>query len=152
MTSRLLLLFAGLGFLTQCQTPPADEGGTRPVGENVLTTREIKAALRGEVDFVSHIKPILATKCIMCHDGASLPGRMNLSNRREAVRTGTLGGLIIPGYPDRSKFLTQLDLATAHVKAMPPVGERVTEDEEAILRRWIEQGAAWPDGDAGAIE
>jgi hypothetical protein len=51
---------------------------------------------------------------------------------------------LVPGQPERSLLLTKIEGAHAHVKAMPPVGERLTQDEVRILERWIRQGAKWP--------
>jgi hypothetical protein len=35
---------------------------------------------------------------------------------------------------------------------MPLVGNRLTDTESKILRRWIAEGAYWPDGRAGALK
>jgi hypothetical protein len=56
-------------------------------------------------------------------------------------------GFLVPGQPDRSLLLTKIKGADAHIKAMPPVGERLTKEELAILRRWVVQGAEWPAAD-----
>jgi hypothetical protein len=34
---------------------------------------------------------------------------------------------------------------------MPPVGETLTPEEAALLRRWISQGAFWPAGSSGKL-
>ncbi len=55
------------------------------------------------------------------------------------------GIVVVPGAPDDSKLL-------AHVLSggMPPevkgISQKLADDEIALLRRWIETGAAWPEG------
>jgi hypothetical protein len=34
---------------------------------------------------------------------------------------------------------------------MPAMGHRIADDEVALIKRWIEQGAEWPEGEAGVI-
>jgi hypothetical protein len=34
---------------------------------------------------------------------------------------------------------------------MPAMGHRISKEEIAIIRRWIEEGAVWPDGKEGMI-
>jgi uncharacterized membrane protein len=152
MNGRFLLLTIGMSLLTLtgCSTPPESE--TRPRGQNVLDQATLKRAQTGRVDFKSHIKPILETKCAPCHNQEALPGRMSLANHREAMRSGTLRGFIIPGQPDASPLLTRLQSAHTNVQAMPPVGESLTSDEVSLIKRWITQGAPWPEGPEGTLK
>jgi len=152
-TRLLTLLSAALSahLLVSCQH--ADEGSeTRPAGENVLDRAALREAKSGTVSFESHVKPVLEAKCVACHQREALPARLNLESRAAARRTGALGAFIVPGAPERSLFLTKLGEAHASVQAMPPVGETLTKDEVAILRRWIAQGADWPEGAAGMLK
>lgn len=127
------------------------ESETRLPGRNVLEAAALKEAQAGKVDFVSHMKPILEAKCVMCHNKSAQPGRMSLASQADALETGALGGFIVPGNPDKSRFITHVKGAHASVKAMPPVGEVLTTEETAIIRRWISQGAQWPGGAAGRL-
>ncbi len=145
----LALLISAL--LGACATTTENESQTRPIGENSLSEREMRRALSGAVDFTRHVKPVLEAKCVACHNADGLPGRLNLSSREAAVRSGALGVFIVPGKPDQSLLVTQIASAPAHLKAMPPVGQQVTDQEIAVLRRWIAQGAAWPAGPAGVL-
>lgn len=135
---------------TACQH--TDEGSeTRPTGVNVLSAEELDRAEKGRVDFTAHVKPILAAKCVACHHSEALPGRLNLESRAAARRSGALGAFIVPGDPERSLFLSKLDEAHVNLQAMPPVGETLTAEEIRVLRRWIAQGAPWPEGRAGQL-
>ncbi len=143
--SRLLCLF-----LAACSTPPDPE--TKPMGENVLSKEAIKAAKTAPVDFVVHVKPVLERKCVMCHNRKALPGHMSLENRTQAMRSGALGAYIVPGHPENSLLVANVHSAHQNVSVMPAVGERLTKDEYAILRKWVQEGANWPAGAAGTLE
>jgi uncharacterized membrane protein len=147
------LHFSAIGLvvlIVGCAAP--DQGGeTRLPGRNVLSEAQLRAASAGKVSFSDHVKPILEAKCAMCHNAVAQPGRMSLANQAEAIQTGTLGAWIIPGKPEQSRFIHQLESAHAEVKAMPPVGEALTHEERLLLRRWIAQGAFWPAGKMGRL-
>lgn len=146
-------LFSALAaaVLVSCQTAPFSEPETRPLGENSLSRGEMRRALAGPVDFTRHVRPILEAKCVACHSEGGLPGRMDLGSRERAVRSGALGVFIVPGKPEQSLFVSQIGSAPAHLKAMPPVGQQVTDDEIRVLRRWIAEGARWPHGAEGEL-
>jgi hypothetical protein len=38
------------------------------------------------------------------------------------------------------------------MSVMPAVGERLTDDEYAILKEWVKEGARWPAGTAGTLK
>jgi uncharacterized membrane protein len=137
--------------LSGCASQREDFKGTRPAGENVLSSTEMSRALIGRVDFERHVKPVLQQKCVMCHNSEALPGKMDLTSQLAARRARVLGVLIVPGSPERSLFLQRISDAAGHAAAMPPVGEQVTRQEMKLLERWIRQGAEWPPGPAGTL-
>lgn len=135
--------------LASCSTPPDPE--TKPMGENVLSKESIKAAKTGPVDFVTHVKPVLERKCVMCHNRKALPGHMSLENRAQAMRSGALSAYIVPGHPENSLLIAHVHSAHQKISVMPAVGERLTKDEYAILNKWVKEGASWPSGAAGTL-
>ncbi len=136
--------------LASCSTSPDSE--TKPMGENVLSKEAIHAAKTGPVDFVAHVKPVLEAKCVMCHNRKALPGHGSLENRKEATRSGALGAYIVPGHPEYSLLVANVKTAHHKTSVMPAVGERLTEDEYAILQKWVKEGAAWPAGKEGTLK
>lgn len=153
MNSRRIPTRLALALLLTCASCQHTEEGseTRPAGVNVLTARALREARTGTVSFEKHVKPILEAKCVACHQKDALPGRLNLESRAAARRSGALGAFIVPGAPDSSTFLTRLDEAHSSLQAMPPVGQTLTPEETRLLRRWIAQGAHWPEGAAGVL-
>ncbi|MCB1277929.1 c-type cytochrome domain-containing protein [Prosthecobacter sp.] len=150
MNIRRLSCLLSVLVLAACSTPPDSE--TKPMGENVLSKEEIKAAKTGPVDFVAHVKPVLEAKCVMCHNRKALPGHMSLESRPEVLRTKTLGTYIVPGHPETSLLVANTASTHQNVSVMPAVGERLTKEEYAILRKWVKEGANWPSGGAGTLK
>lgn len=144
------LAFAALLLgLTACSSPDSE---TSWAGRTVLAPSVLAAALE-HPDFVSHVKPILEAKCAMCHNKKTLPGSMNLDDRRAAFTPTKTGHLVIvPFHPEHSLLIANIRQSHQQVKAMPPVGERITKDEISVLKTWIAQGAAWPEGRDGRLK
>lgn len=151
MYAQPLCAIGALLFLAACQLPNPSESETRPPGTTVLSPSALAEARSSPVDFAAHVKPILAAKCVACHTSVAQPGKMDLSSRAAATRSGALGLWIVPGQTEKSLLLTKVSNAPAHLQAMPPVGEQITRDELAILRKWITEGAPWPSGNAGLV-
>lgn len=122
----------------------------------VVTSLAVSAiACRAEeppVDFVRQIKPILADRCVECHHAESMLGDLNLQTRKLALAKRSTGPVIVPGQPDRSLLLMTLTLPPKDSKAMPATGHRIPKDEVSLVRRWILEGAKWPEGPEGVIE
>lgn len=153
MKHRLFLVIAAAvaaGILAACSHPDPEGAQTAPPGETVLSVSEIQSAKK-HVDFATHVKPILEARCVMCHNRKALPGRMSLENKKLAFAPAPTGMPIVPGHPEKSLILTNIKNGHAHVNAMPPVGERITKDELAVLTKWIKDGAVWPEGRAGKL-
>lgn len=109
------------------------------------------AAEEPPVDFARQIKPIFADRCIECHHSGSLMGDLNLQSRKLAFRQRSGGPVILPGRPENSLLVLMLMLPAKDKKAMPATGHRIPMDEVNLIRRWIKEGANWPEGDEGFI-
>jgi hypothetical protein len=94
-----------------------------------------------KVDFGRDIRPILSNSCFKCHGPAVQKGKLRLDDRDTAVDKGA----IVPGKHADSELLKRVLLADSEDGRMPPdgVGERLTRDQVAKLRAWIEQGAEY---------
>jgi uncharacterized membrane protein len=146
----LVLSVVVTAFIAACSHPGGTDSGTSLAGTTVLSAAALKDA-RQKVVFTDHVKPILEAKCVMCHNHKTLPGRMSLESRKAAFSGGASGLPIVPGHPEQSMLITNIKSAPAHMTAMPPVGERITKDELAVLTKWIKDGADWPEGKAGKL-
>lgn len=104
-----------------------------------------------KVSFSSQIRPLLEARCVNCHNAGALFGDLNLENRELAFKPRSKGAVITPGSPDKSSFYLVLTLPEGDRKAMPPTGHRISDEETALIKLWIHQGAEWPAGPEGVV-
>jgi mono/diheme cytochrome c family protein len=106
-----------------------------------------------KLSFRDTIKPVLREKCAHCHNRKTLPDKVSFESKKLAF-TKTKAGqpIIVPGKPDESLMVLAIESPVFHEKAMPLVGPRPNVDEIALIRRWIAEGAEWPDGPVGRIK
>jgi len=97
------------------------------------------------VDFDRDIRPLLREHCAVCHGATQQHGDLRLDRRQ-------IGGGnavdIIPGNASRSRLVWRIS-GSEYGPQMPPTGP-LRADEIAIIRAWIDQGAAWPETNASA--
>lgn len=100
------------------------------------------------VNFNHDIRPILSANCFTCHgpDEAHREADLRLDTQDGMFADRDEGALIAPGKPDQSLLLTRVRSHDADA-VMPPsdTGERLTDDQIELLRRWIAEGASWGD-------
>ncbi len=87
---------------------------------------------------------ILHVRCLVCHGRHKQEGGLDVSTREGLLKGGKSGPAIIPGKPDESLLVRQIDSG-----AMPPLALQrgyavrpVTSDELEKIRLWIKSGAA----------
>ncbi|NUQ66156.1 MAG: DUF1549 domain-containing protein [Pirellulales bacterium] len=90
-----------------------------------------------------HIARILERSCLDCHSGDSPKGGLSLATAKTALAGGESGPAIVPAKPDESLLL---DYVGGEEPAMPKGRDPLSAEEIALLRRWIAEGAVWPDG------
>ncbi|MCF7567190.1 PSD1 and planctomycete cytochrome C domain-containing protein [Sabulilitoribacter arenilitoris] len=105
-------------------------------------------ALPETVDFNFHVRPILSDRCFHCH-GPDENGRkadLRLDVRADVISKGHDKELftIKPGKPWESNLIRRI-LTEKEEELMPPPDSKLylTDEEKAILIKWIEQGAAY---------
>jgi hypothetical protein len=101
----------------------------------------------GPIDFKTHVRPLLIINCLECHNREDAPrsGNFILETRVLAMTTGSAPPAIIPGDPDKSPLITVMTLDPLHQRAMPPAPDKIWGVRLEILRRWIKEGAVWPE-------
>ncbi len=88
--------------------------------------------------FETHIQPLLANKCVDCHQGDEAKGGLRLDQLIHLYKGGTSGPILEPGNAQKS-FLFHITAS----KEMPPASHDtpLTLEELELLRIWIESGA-----------
>ncbi len=112
----------------------------------MLTPLLLSAAIgHAAVSFESEVKPIFEKHCVECHGPKKQKSEFRLDDREVALHGGeSHAPNILPGKAAESpliKFVTTTDRDTR----MPPKGERLTAAEVDTLKRWIAEGAVWPE-------
>lgn len=97
------------------------------------------------VDFARDVRPILVKNCYSCHGPQKHKAGLRLDRKAEALAGGDSGAVIEPGNAVESPLIDRIT-SDDPTTAMPPKGDRLTPDQVALVRSWIEQGANWPDG------
>ncbi len=94
------------------------------------------------VDFRRDVRPILARKCMTCHDSRAKMSGLSLASAADAMRGGKRGAAIIAGNPDASLLIQMVSGASPR---MPLQSAPLSAGEVATLRTWIAGGANWPE-------
>ena len=98
-----------------------------------------------KVDFNAEIKPLLNKKCITCHGGVKRQSGFSLLFRSDALAKNKSGKVaIIPGDASNSEMIKRLYLKDPEER-MPYKHPPLSNEEIALLIKWINQGAEWGD-------
>ena len=100
-----------------------------------------------DVDFARDVKPILAAACVKCHGAEKPKGKYRLDGKAFAFK----GGHLRPHDARNSRFF-QLLVAADEDERMPQKAPPLKAEQIDLLRRWIDQGATWPDDGSRDVE
>jgi mono/diheme cytochrome c family protein len=101
-----------------------------------------------KVDFVRDIQPIFKTSCAPCHAGERPKAGLRLDNKALALEGGISGAVITPGNSGDSRLMHRV-LGLNGERQMPLGGAPLKAEQIELLRRWIDEGAEWPESAAG---
>ncbi len=89
------------------------------------------------------VQPILADKCISCHNDDQSKGGLDLTTEEALLRGGDELPAVVGGQPMESGIFQRVTLPFGHSKFMPPRGRPLSYREVRILEWWIENGASF---------
>jgi hypothetical protein len=92
--------------------------------------------------FEAEVRPLLAEKCQKCHGSEEQNGSLRLDALKPMLAGGDSGPAVVPGHPEKSLLVKAVSYNDTNVQ-MPPDG-KLPDDKVAILSRWIQMGAPWP--------
>ena len=97
--------------------------------------------------FARDVRPILSDHCFACHgpDDKARKAGLRLDTQEGAFAETESGArAIVPGKPGESELIARIESDDPDL-LMPPKksGKPLTPEQIAVLRRWVEQGAAW---------
>lgn len=89
------------------------------------------------LQFERDVRPILKAHCFHCHgEESKLEGGLDTRLVRQMVAGGDSGPAIVVGSAERSLLWKRIQSGE-----MPPKGKGLSPSEQAILRKWLDQGA-----------
>ncbi len=96
-----------------------------------------QSAYADPLSFEKDVRPILKAHCFHCHGESGVTeGSLDVRLRRWLISGGDSGEAIQPGEPEDSLLLDRVSSGE-----MPPGDKRLTPEEIARLRQWIQDGA-----------
>ena len=100
------------------------------------------------VDYARDVRPLLVAHCIKCHGPDEQKSGLRLDAVATAIEGGNSGAAIVAGKSDQS-LLVKAITGADEVSAMPPeeAGPRLSAEQIAVVRRWIDEGAKAPADD-----
>ena len=115
------------------------------LGATVLAGAETK------IDFKRQVQPLLAQRCYECHGEKKQKSGVRFDRKSAAFKGGDSGKpALVAGHSADSPLLQRI-LSTDPEEMMPPKGEKLSPDQIALLKQWIDEGATWPD-DASSVD
>jgi len=139
------ILIWGLGFCGR--VPGADPA--QPVATIAPATPAVDAAAGASggaaeaIEFFERkVRPLLAQRCLECHSGDHAKGSLRLDSKAGVLAGGDTGPAVVPGKPGESLLVDAVNYGDTY--QMPPKS-KLASDEVAVLTRWVEIGAPWPE-------
>lgn len=150
-------LVHGEGFYTRPLYPAEKDSGKGgddgPVishddGDSAADVRERhpEGPIPEKPDYIKDIQPMLQRSCVKCHGPEKRKSGLRLDVKRFAFKGGESGPVaIVAGNPDKSLVYSMCTKPADDEDLMPSRGKLLALSEIETLKRWIEQGAVWPD-------
>lgn len=104
------------------------------------------AAAEPPVDFARDVLPILSDNCFHCHgpDEGGRKAKLRLDTREGAYRVKDDVAVVVPGNSGKSELVARILSEDPDDMMPPPDGVRkLTPAQKQILKRWVDEGAAW---------
>ncbi|MEW6303466.1 MAG: DUF1549 domain-containing protein [Verrucomicrobiota bacterium] len=105
--------------------------------------KQLPAPAAKKVDFVKDIQPILEVSCAQCHGRGKDKGGFSIETRELFLKGGDSGKIVSPGKSAESYVVETISGLDPEI-IMPAKGKKLTRDQVAIFRAWIDQGMPWP--------
>ncbi len=129
LRSRFIAVFACFGLLSTSPIALANKPGDHS---------------REQLEFFEKkIRPLFVENCYICHsEHHKEAGGLRVDDYRAITLEGKNGAAVVPGHADKSLLIRRVTHAD-DAKIMPP-DHRLSEQQIADLKKWIDDGAAWP--------
>lgn len=99
------------------------------------------------VDYLRDIKPIFKERCFACHGALEQQSNLRLDTGSATRQGGDSGPAVVVGKSAESPLIERVSAAGLSER-MPPEGMPLTAGQIALLKAWIDQGAASPENES----
>ena len=104
---------------------------------------QLPAPATRPVDFARDIQPIFEASCVQCHARGKAKGSFSLETRADFLTGGDAGPAAVSGRSAESLVVEMISGLNPE-NIMPEKGKRLTRDQVALFRAWIDQDLPWP--------
>jgi mono/diheme cytochrome c family protein len=105
---------------------------------------QLPAPATRPIDFAKDIQPIFEASCVQCHARGKDKGGFSLETRADFLEGGESGVVAVAGKSAESYVVEMISGLNSEV-VMPKKGKKLTRDQIAAFRAWIDQGMRWPE-------
>jgi len=106
----------------------------------------------GKVDFEKQVLPIFKERCFECHrkeytdENGRIKkpkGKFRMDGAEFLLKSGSSApDNVVPGDGAKSLVYSTTTLPDDADEAMPPKGDRLTKEQQDIIKKWIDEGAS----------
>src|SRR3954470_23398536 len=115
----------------------------------VAAPKTLAGGNSAKVDYTRDIQPLLESRCLECHGPKKQKSTLRVDMKPSLLKGGDSSKpAVVPGKSADSQLIQKV-LSKDPDEMMPPKGDRLTAAQIALLKAWIDQGAAMPDDLAG---
>jgi hypothetical protein len=102
-------------------------------------------AAADKVDFAKDIQPLLQQNCVKCHGPEKQKGKLRLDSREAALKGGKTGPAFVVSDGAKSEIVRRISLPKSDDDFMPNEGEPLAKERIDLIKKWIDEGAVWPE-------
>ena len=113
----------------------------------IMAGLAVTAHAADPVDYARDIKPVLQSRCCACHGRVQQKSGLRVDAGSLIAKGGNSGPAIEPGNAAESLLIEAVTVGI-NGRLMPPQGKPLTPEQVGLLRRWIDEGARFPDNEA----
>src|SRR5256714_13032244 len=92
----------------------------------------------------AQVRAICAQHCLSCHDSKEQEGSLILETHQSLLKGGDSGAVIVPGRAAESLLVRQIEHTKKPFMPPPKKGDKLSPQEIAVIRAWIDAGAPAP--------
>jgi hypothetical protein len=92
--------------------------------------------------FEKSVRPVLVNHCFECHGPDKQKARLRLDSGGMMMQGGESGAAVIPGNAKGSLLIQAIQY---HDEPKMPPRAKLSDVEIAVLTKWVQQGAMWPE-------